>query len=136
MRLNTNGCCHGEAAERLQETLDEELEADKLLTSLAKTIHKEAFIRAEVVEEEYSITCSPFPQGGFMTTISTSKSSTFTNLVKSTATGFCLAILLVACQQPEKKVENAKDKVADARSERSQERGTGGVAGKLAEVQT
>jgi hypothetical protein len=52
-----------------------------------------------------------------MTTISKSKSSTFTNLVKFTATGFCLAILLVACQQPEKKVENAKEKVADAKQD-------------------
>jgi len=49
-----------------------------------------------------------------MTTIATVKSRYFTNLVKGIATGFCLAVLLVACQQPEKKVENAKEKVADA----------------------
>ncbi len=36
------------------------------------------------------------------------------SLVKFIATGFCLAILLVACQKPEAKVENAKEKIADA----------------------
>ncbi len=97
--------------------MDEEGEADKLLTSVSETINEEGFNKAEVVEEKNSITGSHFPQGGFMTTISTSKSRTFTNLVKFTATGFCLAILLVACQQPEKKVETAKEKVADAKQD-------------------
>lgn len=38
----------------------------------------------------------------------------FTNLVKFTVTGFCLAILVTGCQKPEQQVENAKEKVADA----------------------
>ena len=49
-----------------------------------------------------------------MSTISTSKSSHFIKAVKSIATGVCLAVLLVACQKPEEKVGNAKEKVASA----------------------
>lgn len=41
-----------EAAKMLQETLDEEGEADKLLTTLAETINEEAFRKSEVVEME------------------------------------------------------------------------------------
>lgn len=41
-----------EAEELLQETLDEEGEADKLLTSLAEKINEEAFNQSEVVEEQ------------------------------------------------------------------------------------
>jgi hypothetical protein len=33
------------------------------------------------------------------------------------ATGCCLAVLLVACQKPEEKVENARDKVANAKQD-------------------
>ena len=49
-----------------------------------------------------------------MTIILTSKYSYFTNTVKFITAGFCLSLLLVACQKPSEKVENAKDKVADA----------------------
>ncbi len=41
-----------DGAELLQETLDEEGEADKLLTSIAEKVNDEAFSQAEVVEEE------------------------------------------------------------------------------------
>ena len=40
-----------DAAELLQETLDEEGEADKLLTSIAEKVNDEAFNEAEVVDE-------------------------------------------------------------------------------------
>jgi vacuolar-type H+-ATPase subunit H len=52
-----------------------------------------------------------------MNTISIVKSRHFTDLVTSIATGFCLSILLVACQKPEEKVENARDKVTDAKQD-------------------
>jgi hypothetical protein len=49
-----------------------------------------------------------------MTGMSTSRSRYISNFVKVAAGGSCLAILLVACQKPEQKVENAKVEVANA----------------------
>ena len=49
-----------------------------------------------------------------MITVSTSQSSYFTKFVKYAVTSFFLATLLIACQKPEAKVENAKENVAIA----------------------
>ena len=49
-----------------------------------------------------------------MNTTATSKAGYFTNSVKFIATGVCLTFLLVACQKPEQKVEDARDKVTNA----------------------
>src|SRR5512141_1306026 len=49
-----------------------------------------------------------------MNTIATSKAPYFTNSVKFIATAVFLTFLLVACQNPEQKVEDARDKVTNA----------------------
>jgi len=49
-----------------------------------------------------------------MNTIATSKARYFANSAKFIATAVCLTFLLVACQKPEQKVEDAKDKVTNA----------------------
>jgi len=52
-----------------------------------------------------------------MNTIAASKPRYFTNSVKFIATAVCMAFLLVACQEPEQKVEDARDKVTNAKQD-------------------
>jgi hypothetical protein len=79
---------------------------------------RRALSRAELIAEETvkntRFTCSPFPRGGFMRTIAAPKSRYFTNSVKFIATGVCLTVLLVACHKPEKKIEGAIERSANA----------------------
>lgn len=52
-----------------------------------------------------------------MNTMSTFKSHYVTTLVKLMATGFLLGITLVACQQPEEKLKEARNEVANAKQD-------------------
>jgi hypothetical protein len=66
------------------------------------------------VEEETRFTSSQFPQEEFMTSISTSTSRYITTPVLYIAATVCLAVLLTACQSPDEKVVEAKEKVTNA----------------------